>query len=136
MQGLHCGPFSGHLGLKCTLLKAKERYFWQHMTTQLQDFVKNCQVCFQIKLDPNHIKAPLQSITVNEPFVFWAMDYMVPCLKPHKGINSCLLLWITSPSGVRCFLPKTKRLGLLLKFWCQTLSVDLGHPLLSTLVRT
>ena len=42
MQGLHCSPFSGHLGIKRTLLKAKERYFWPHMTTQLHDFVKHC----------------------------------------------------------------------------------------------
>ena len=92
MQGLHCSPFSGHLGLKRTLLKAKERYFWPHMTTQLQDFVKNCQVCAQIKLDPNHIKAPLQSITVNEPFIFWAMDYMGPLPETTQGNKHLLVI--------------------------------------------
>ena len=92
MQDLHCSPFSGHLGLKRTLLKAKEQYFWPHMTTLLQDFVKNCQVCAQIKLDPNHIKAPLQSITVNEPFIFWAMDYMGPLPETTQGKNKHLLV--------------------------------------------
>ena len=92
MQGLHCSPFSGHLGLKRTLLKAKERYFWPHMTAQLQNFVKNCQVCAQIKLDPNHIKAPLQSITVNEPFIFWAMDYMGPLPETTQGNKHLLVI--------------------------------------------
>ena len=92
MQGLHCSPFSGHLGLKRTLLKAKERYFWPYMTAQLQDFVKNCQVCAQIKLDPNHIKAPLQSIIVNEPFIFWAMDYMGPLPETTQGNKHLLVI--------------------------------------------
>ena len=27
MHGLHCSPFSGHLGIKHTLQRAKERHF-------------------------------------------------------------------------------------------------------------
>ena len=92
MQGLHCSPFSGHLGIKRTLLKAKDRYFWPHMNSQLHDFVKNCQVCARTKLDPNHQKAPLQSITVNEPFVFWAMDYMGPLPETTQGNKHLLVI--------------------------------------------
>ena len=61
MQGLHCSPFSGHLGIKRTIQRAKERQFWPHMNNELHDFVKHCQVCAQTKLDPNHLKAPLPS---------------------------------------------------------------------------
>ena len=92
MQDLHCSPFSGHLGIKRTLLKAKDLYFWPHMNSQLHDFVKNCQVCARTILDPNHKMAPLQSITVNEPFVFWAMDYMGPLPETTQGNKHLLVI--------------------------------------------
>ena len=92
MQGLHCSPFSGHLGIKRTLQRAKERYFWPHMNNELHDFVKHCQVCAQTKLDPNHLKAPLQAINVNEPFVFWAMDYMGPLPETTQGNKHLLVV--------------------------------------------
>ena len=92
MQGLHCSPFSGHLGIKRTLQRAKERYFWPHMNNELQNFVRHCQVCAQAKLDPNHKKAPLQTINVNEPFVFWAMDYMGPLPETTQGNKHLLVV--------------------------------------------
>ena len=73
-QEFHCSPFSGHLEIKRTLQRAKERYMWPHMNNELQ----NPSQSVQAKLDPNHQKAPLQTINVNDPFVFWAMDYMGP----------------------------------------------------------
>ena len=113
MQGLHCSPFSGHLGIQRTLQRAKERYFWPHMNNELQNFVRHCQVCAQANLDPNHQKAPLQIVNVNEPFVFWAMDYMGPLPETTQGNKHLLVvIEITSLSGANCFPPKIKELRL------------------------
>ena len=75
LTGIHCSPFSGHLGIKTTVMRACSRFYSPHMAKQISDFVKNFPLCAQGKLDPNHREAPLQCIEVNEPFVFWAMDY-------------------------------------------------------------
>ena len=78
LTSIHSSPFSGHLGITRTILRARSRFYWPGMSKHISEFVRNCSLCAQNKLDPNHNKAPLQSIEVSEPFVFWAMDYMGP----------------------------------------------------------
>ena len=109
MQGLHCSPFSGHLGIKRTLQRAKERYFWPHMNNELKNFVRHCQVCAQAKLDPNHQKAPLQTINVNEPFVFWAMDYMGPLPETTQGNKHLLVVMDHFTKWCEAFPTKDQR---------------------------
>ena len=92
LTGIHSSPFSGHLGVKRTVLRAHSRFFWPRMVTQISDFVRNCPLCAQSKLDPNHKRAPLQSIEVNEPFVFWAMDYMGPLPETSRGNKHLLVV--------------------------------------------
>ena len=62
------------------------------MNNELHDFVRHCQVCAQTKLGPNQLKAPLQTINVNEPFVFWAMDYMGPLPETTQGNKHLLVV--------------------------------------------
>jgi len=50
LQGIHSTPFSGHLGMKKTLLRTKNRFFWPKMAVQIKDFARNCPVCAQTKL--------------------------------------------------------------------------------------
>ena len=76
LSGIHGSPFSGHLGIKKASLRARSRFYWPRMVTQVSNFVRNCPLCAQSKLDPNQKRATLQSIEVNEPFDFWAMHYM------------------------------------------------------------
>ena len=92
LQGLHCSPFAGHLGLKRTLQRSKERYYWPEMNANITSFIQSCQICAQTKLDPHHKKAPLQSIDVSEPFVFWAMDYMGPLPETTQGNRHLLVV--------------------------------------------
>ena len=92
LQGIHSTPFAGHLGMKRTLLRTKNRFFWPKMAVQIKDFVRNCPVCAQTKLNSPHGKAPLQPIEVNEPFVFWAMDYMGPLPETTRGNKHLLVV--------------------------------------------
>jgi len=92
LQGIHSTPFSGHLGMKKTLLRTKNRFFWPKMAVQIKDFVRSCPVCAQTKLNSQHGKAPLQPIEVNEPFVFWAMDYMGPLPETARGNKHLLVV--------------------------------------------
>ena len=92
LNGIHCSPFSGHMGIKRTLRRARERFYWPKMTVQITNFVRNCSMCAQSKLDPNHKEAPPKSIEVNEPFVFWAMDYMGPIPETVRGNKHLLVI--------------------------------------------
>ena len=79
------------------------------MAAQIEDFVRNCPVCAQTKLNSQNGKALLQPIEMNEPFDFWAMDYMGPhFLSPLVATSIYLLSWITSMSGVKFFPHRTR----------------------------
>lgn len=92
LQGIHGTPFAGHFGVKKTLMRAKNRYFWPKMSVQIKDFVRSCEICARTKLNYQSNRAPLQSIEVNEPFVFWAMDYMGPLPETVRGNKHLLVV--------------------------------------------
>ena len=92
LQGIHSSPFSGHLGLKRTILRTKNRFFWPMMRTHISDFVRSCQICAKNKLDSSNNTAPLRHVTVNEPFIFWAMDYIGPMPETSRGNKHLLVL--------------------------------------------
>ena len=62
------------------------------MTQQITAFVKSCFTCAQYKLDSKHKQAPLHPIEVNEPFIFWAMDYIGPLPETSQGNKHLLVL--------------------------------------------
>ena len=39
LQGIHSTPFSGHLGMKRTLLRTKNRFFWPEIAAHIKNFV-------------------------------------------------------------------------------------------------
>ena len=92
LQGIHSSPFSGHLGIKRTMNRARGRFFWPKMSIHIQGFVQCCPICAQNKLSTYHNRAPLQSIDVNEPFVFWAIDYMGPLPETARGNKHLLVI--------------------------------------------
>ena len=92
LYSIHNSPFSGHLGLRRTLQRAKERFFWPRMSSQITDFVNSCSNCAQNKANSTKRQAPLQSIDVSEPFLFWAMDYMGPLPETARGNKHLLVV--------------------------------------------
>ena len=62
------------------------------MTQHITKFVQGCESCAQNKHCPPTSKAPLKPIEVNEPFVFWAMDYMGPLPETAWGHKHILVV--------------------------------------------
>eukprot|EP00794_Sanderia_malayensis_P018344 gene18344-biopygen12294 len=79
------------------------------MTLQINDYAGNCPQCAQSKLDPNHRKAPLQSIDVSEPFVFWAMGYMGPLPETSRGNKHLLVAMDQFTNWCEVFATKDQR---------------------------
>ena len=92
LYNIHNRPFSGHLGLRRTLQRAKERFFWPRMSARITDYINSCSTCAQNKATSANSQAPLQSIDVSEPFVFWAMDYMGPLPETARGNRHLLVV--------------------------------------------
>ena len=49
MEKLHKSIFSGHLGMKKTLGRAKERVWWPFCRTAIENFIRECEDCQKIK---------------------------------------------------------------------------------------
>lgn len=54
----HDSPLAGHLGVKKTILRVKEKYFWPQLIKNVTDYVKNCERCKCTKY-PTQISRPL-----------------------------------------------------------------------------
>ena len=92
LQDIHSSPSGGHLGITRTTFRAKDRFFWPKMDECIRSFINNCVKCSQSKHDPTLTKAPLKSIEVSEPFIFWALDYMGPLPETAQGNRHILVL--------------------------------------------
>ena len=109
LNGIHSSPFSGHMGVKRTLLRARTRFFWPKMAIHIKDFVNSCAKCAERKHGPHSNKAPPQTIEVNEPFVFWAMDYMGPLPETAHGNKHLLVIMDHFTKWCEAFPTKDQR---------------------------
>ena len=56
LKAAHASAFAGHKGVRITLQRLKERFFWPGMGTDVEAFVAACKVCKESK-DPPGISA-------------------------------------------------------------------------------
>ena len=92
LQSLHSGPSGGHMGIRRTIMRCKERFFWPKMNDSVTRFIQNCEECSRGKYDTKQTRAPLKPIEVSEPFVFWALDYMGPLPETAGGNRHILVM--------------------------------------------
>ena len=80
----HDLPTSGHQGQESTFRKISEIYFWPRMKSDIQDFVKTCQICQ--KRDRKKGETALQPIKKHpKPFYQVGMDVMGPLPMTMSG---------------------------------------------------
>ena len=90
-NNLHNSITGGHLGIKKTLSKVRDKYFWHNMSKDIKHLCKMCDTCASRK-SPNKVpKAPLQKYVVGVPMERWAVDVIGPLPLTNKR-NSYLLV--------------------------------------------
>ena len=112
IRNLHSNSSGGHMGVNRTVSKAREWFFWPQMQESVQLFIQNFPECNQIKDNHRFTKAPLQSIRVSEPFVFWAMNYMGPIKETDHGNKHILELMDHFTKCVKHSQLRTRKLRL------------------------
>src|SRR6266498_3118840 len=73
---------SGHFGLKATLTKLKERYYWPKIKNDVKSYIQTCDQCqrHEKTIDENE----LHSIKVKEPFYQWGIDIVKPLTETSR----------------------------------------------------
>jgi hypothetical protein len=76
LNGLHSDSLSGHFGIENTLQRIKQKYYWPKMATDIEEFVKSCDICQ--RRHGRHKQPSLQPIPVGQPFEKVGIDLMGP----------------------------------------------------------
>lgn len=74
----HNATHAGHLGIRKTIIKLKQRYIWKNMSKMVKKFVSYCNKC-QTNKQTKHIKEPLTlTDTPNNSFEVISIDTVGP----------------------------------------------------------
>ncbi|CAH2090022.1 unnamed protein product [Euphydryas editha] len=75
----HDIPISGHLGSNRMLSRIQERYYWRNMRSDVENYVRKCDLCQTNKALRKINRAPMQiTSTSTQPFERVALDLVGP----------------------------------------------------------
>ena len=80
---------AGHMGRDRTLSLMRERFYWPHMTRDVEKWVQTCGPCIRRKI-PTTQWAPLVSVHTTQPMELVCMDFL--SLETSKGGHENILV--------------------------------------------
>ncbi|CAG2248426.1 unnamed protein product [Mytilus edulis] len=78
MEQLHNNITSGHLGIKKTLARVTNRFYWYGLRSDVEHWCKTCDICASKKAPQRKAKAPMKQYNVGAPLERVAIDIMGP----------------------------------------------------------
>lgn len=88
----HDSPLAGHMGIKKTVNRVRQRYFWPSLIHDVKSYVRKCEVCAKYKSSQLPPSGPMgKHREVSEPFQIVSMDLMGPFPRSRQG-NTMLLV--------------------------------------------
>lgn len=85
LADLHKGAVGGHFGIKKTLARLKQRFYWLGHHNDVQDWCASCGTCTARKQPSPKAKASLKSILTSYPLQMVAVDIVGPFLESDAG---------------------------------------------------
>ena len=107
MQVWHEGPTSGHPGQDETTHRIQENYYWPNARTWIDEYIKGCAICQQMKNLTHRKRTPIYPISVPtnpRPFAQVAMD-LIMGLPTSRGFDAILTIVDHRCSRAAIFLP-------------------------------
>lgn len=93
IRNAHNPPLASHSGVGKTLEKLKRSYFWPKMSTQVADFVGNCQICKETKAPNSTLRPPMgKQVRVERPWQRLYIDLLGPYPRSAAGNTSILIV--------------------------------------------
>lgn len=78
LRVFHDGTSGGHLGVKKTLEKVKERFYWLHCKDDVEDWCRKCTACAAVKGPHTRSRAAMRIYNVGVPWERVALDVAGP----------------------------------------------------------
>jgi hypothetical protein len=85
-RDMHDKPLGAHLGMNRTCDRINLFTFWPGMKQDLEEYIKQCDICQRNQITQNKTKLPMKITTT--PEVFWdmcALDIVGPLNQTDKG---------------------------------------------------
>ena len=77
IASLHASPIGGHSGIQATYYRVKNHFFWKGLKQDVENFVKQCDVCQHAKHTHDHPAGLLQPLPIHEgAWQDWSMDFV------------------------------------------------------------
>jgi len=74
----HDSPIAGHLGVRKTINRLSQRYFWPGMYRDAKHHVRHCESCQKFKTVQTKAAGKMLTRVVNEPFDILCADFVGP----------------------------------------------------------
>ena len=78
LQACHDWLFSGHLSIRKTIDRVKQKFHWPRMRADVKDHIRNCLACAACKSPFKHYRAALADFRVGAPMDRVAIDLIGP----------------------------------------------------------
>ena len=115
LQYCHDIKTAGHLGIKKTLSRVRQRFYWPGLDSDVKSYIAGCTACMKRK-DPNPTKrAPMGIVRSGYPMERMAIDILGELPQTHNGNKYILVIsdyftkWTESlpmPNMVACTVAK------------------------------
>ncbi|GBN14381.1 Transposon Ty3-I Gag-Pol polyprotein [Araneus ventricosus] len=92
LRETHDSASGGHFGVMKTLSKTQERFYWDRLRTDVENWCRECHACRARKGPKTRTKGRLQRYNVGAPFERMALDILVPFPVTTKGNRYVLVL--------------------------------------------
>lgn len=91
LHDYHSTRCTGHLGETKTLKRIIPKYYWKNMRHTVQEYIKSCRTCQQIKAQSHKPFGLLQPIEpTKSKWEVITMDFVIPLLETENGYSGIL----------------------------------------------
>ena len=99
----HDSPGVNHEGISRTYARIRCRYYWPSMFSDIEQYVRSCEVCLRGKTGAHLARPQLASWDVGELFHRLHVDFAGPLAPTARG-NQFILVMVDAFSGVAVFV--------------------------------
>ena len=128
LEECHDMSASGHLGIKQTLARIEENYYWEGMYEDVRKYVTSCIACITKKMTPHKNIGELGTIVASRPWEIIGSDMLGPLPLTAKGNRYILTFTDHFTKWVEAFAIKSCTAGEVAQHFVESIICRFGTP--------
>lgn len=82
----------GHLGIQKTFESVRQKFYWPHMSQDVQDYVLSCDICQKVTVDSRQPQVLMTNMPITDTFDSWHIDFLGPLPRTKENSYAYILL--------------------------------------------